>query len=155
MPAYKKLGALMGTCIAFVIATLAIAFTVQDGELHCYRSTASLPNCLLVQTSMVYRKTINIASLKAAYEKVTKAKSTENYTVMLLTEQGEIPLSNQVSEFTKQDVSRINQFINSSQLMFDLKEEHLHNARLLVFTYGFLGLIFGLLSRAASQKMNR
>ncbi|WP_271253680.1 hypothetical protein [Pseudanabaena sp. Chao 1811] len=155
MPAYKKIGALMGICIAFVIATLAIAFTVQDGELHCYRSTASLPSCVLVQTSMVYRKTINITSLKYAYEKVTKDKYTERYTVLLLTEHGEIPLSDQVSESTKQDVSRINQFIESSQLMFDLKEEHLHNARLLVFIYGFLGLIFGLLSRAAAQKMNR
>lgn len=128
MPAYKKYGALMGVCIAFAIATLAIVFTVQDGELYCYRA-AGLPNCLLIQTTMLYRKTINISSLKAAYEKVTKSKSTENSTVMLLTEQGEIPLSNQVSESAKQDISRINQFIDSSQVIFSLKEEHLHNAR--------------------------
>ncbi|TYQ23491.1 hypothetical protein PseudUWO311_22550 [Pseudanabaena sp. UWO311] len=154
MPAYKKYGALIGTCIAFAIATLAIVFTVQDGELYCYRSTAGLPNCLLIQTTMLYRKTINISSLKAAYEKVTKAKSTENYTVMLLTEQGEIPLSNQVSESAKQDITHINQFIDSYQVIFSLKEEHLHNARPLTFVYGFLSLIFWLLSQFAYQKMN-
>ena len=31
MPAYKKYGALMGVCIAFAIATLAIVFTGSSG----------------------------------------------------------------------------------------------------------------------------
>ncbi|PZO40602.1 MAG: hypothetical protein DCF19_11980 [Pseudanabaena frigida] len=100
---------------------------------------------------MVSRKVIHINLLKAAYINVTKNKSrkgeiTSNHSVTLLTDSGEIELSESYSELAQQEVDRINYFINSSQPSLYIREEHLKDARNIFKIFGIIGLVFGTLS---------
>jgi hypothetical protein len=159
MKRYYVLEFCIAVCIVCLIVVLFHIFFAKDAELACWRSPdISLPNCTLVQTSIVNRKVTQITPLKAAYVNITKTVSrageiTEHYSVSLLTDKGEVALSESYSSLAKQDVDQLNQFINSSQPSLSIKEEHLQEARSTVQIFGTTGLVFVLLSWLGYMKV--